>query len=160
MTLSVAGALVAAVAAAAARPVLWAIRFAFADGGRRSMLAYWLGLLAVSLPVMHALAASRQLPTIIIRKVPRNYSTVPECRYRSGGKIFRWEPHEGLSRERNANGQRILSACLVHRRDQICRDLVSGLWSQGPAIVWLSQPVASQWMDVLHQMLQSDSANL
>ena len=72
---AVAGALVVAAAMAATRPALWAIRFATADGGRRAMLAYWLALLLMSLPAMHALASSRHLPTIIIRKVPGSCST-------------------------------------------------------------------------------------
>jgi len=60
---------VAAVAAAVAAPAWWAMRFALAEPGRCTMLAYWAGLLAVSLPAMHRVAASRHLPTIIIRKV-------------------------------------------------------------------------------------------
>lgn len=56
-------------AAAVAQPALWAVQFAVADSGRRTMLAYWVLLLALSLPAMHALAAARHLPTIIIRKV-------------------------------------------------------------------------------------------
>ena len=70
----VAGVLAAAVAGAVAVPALWAVRFALAEAGRRAMLAYWLALLAVSLPAMHVLASSRQLPTIIIRKVPGSRS--------------------------------------------------------------------------------------
>ena len=67
----------AAVATAVARPALWAVRFALAEPSRRAMLAYWAAMLAVSLPAMHRVAASRPLPTIIIRKVPHtsSYST-------------------------------------------------------------------------------------
>ena len=69
MPLPLAGAL-AAGAAAAALPAAWAVRFALGAHGGGPLVAYWGALLAAGLPAMHAVAAARRLPTIIIRKVP------------------------------------------------------------------------------------------
>ncbi len=43
--------------------------FALETPGKRAAVVYWLALLATALPVMHRVASSRRLPTIILRKV-------------------------------------------------------------------------------------------
>lgn len=50
-------------------PAVWALQYAFATWRRAGILAFWVGLLAVSLPLMDRLSRSRRVPTIIVRKV-------------------------------------------------------------------------------------------
>lgn len=68
-----AGAALAAVlalaVAAAVRPALWALGFAFARWRRIALLGYWVALLAAALPLMDWVSRRRKVPTIIVRKV-------------------------------------------------------------------------------------------
>jgi len=59
--------------AAAVRPALWALGFAFARWRRVALLAYWVGLLVAALPLMDWVSQRRKVPTIIVRKV-RSFS--------------------------------------------------------------------------------------
>ncbi|CAK0785366.1 hypothetical protein CVIRNUC_008574 [Coccomyxa viridis] len=67
-----AGAALAAVlalaVAAAVRPALWALGFAFARWRRIALLGYWVALLAAALPLMDWVSRRRKVPTIIVRK--------------------------------------------------------------------------------------------
>ena len=55
--------------AAAVRPALWALAFAFARWRRIALLGYWVALLAAALPLMDWVSRRRKVPTIIVRKV-------------------------------------------------------------------------------------------
>ena len=55
--------------AAAVRPALWALSFAFARWRRIALLGYWVALLAAALPLMDWVLRRRKVPTIIVRKV-------------------------------------------------------------------------------------------
>lgn len=65
----ISAAALAAGAAVAATPAVWAVRYALSAPRGGFLVAYWLALLAAALPAMHAVTVARQLPTILIRKV-------------------------------------------------------------------------------------------
>eukprot|EP00884_Botryococcus_braunii_P013451 jgi/Botrbrau1/22106/Bobra.0206s0032.1 len=50
------------------KPAIWALQFAFASLRRAGILAFWVALLAFTLPVMNYLSHSHTVPTIIVRK--------------------------------------------------------------------------------------------
>jgi hypothetical protein len=56
-------------AAMAAQPAAWAVRYAVRSPQGGPLVAYWAALLAAGLPAMHAVAAARHVPIILIRKV-------------------------------------------------------------------------------------------
>lgn len=60
------------------RPAMWAVRYAVRSPQGGLLVAYWAALLAAGLPAMHAVAAARQLPIILIRKVLLD-QTQPPC---------------------------------------------------------------------------------
>ena len=62
-------AVLALAVAAAVRPALWALSFAFARWRRIALLGYWVALLAAALPLMDWVSRRRKVPTIIVRKV-------------------------------------------------------------------------------------------
>ena len=53
--------------AVAIDPAIWAVSFALATSQRQLMMAYWLLLLAVMVPLIHWVSAAHSMPTILVR---------------------------------------------------------------------------------------------
>ena len=62
------GSLAAALVSTLLQPAAWTVFFALETPAKRAAVAYWIALLAATLPVMHRVASLRHLPTIILRK--------------------------------------------------------------------------------------------
>ncbi|KAL0035579.1 hypothetical protein WJX79_000184 [Trebouxia sp. C0005] len=54
--------------AAAIKPALWVLAFAMGTSRRQTLLAYWVVLLALVVPLIHWLSAAHAVPTILVRK--------------------------------------------------------------------------------------------
>ena len=54
--------------AAAISPALWVLSFAVSTNRRQMLLAYWLVLLALVIPLIHWVSAAHAVPTILVRK--------------------------------------------------------------------------------------------
>jgi hypothetical protein len=63
-----AGSLSAALFFTLFQPAAWTVIFALETPAKRAAVVFWIVLLAATLPVMHWVASSRHLPTIILRK--------------------------------------------------------------------------------------------
>ncbi len=54
--------------AAAIKPALWVLAFAMGTNRRQTLLAYWVVLLALVVPLIHWVSAAHAVPTILVRK--------------------------------------------------------------------------------------------
>ena len=54
--------------ATAIQPAQWVLAFAMGTKRRQMLMAYWVALMALVVPLLHWLSAARALPTILVRK--------------------------------------------------------------------------------------------
>lgn len=54
--------------AAAIKPALWVLAFAMGTNRRQTLLAFWVVLLALVVPLIHWVLAAHAVPTILVRK--------------------------------------------------------------------------------------------
>lgn len=64
--------LVCLTAAVAIDPAVWAVNFALATSQRQLLMAYWVLLLATTVPLIHWVSAANAMPTILVRSAHKS----------------------------------------------------------------------------------------